>query len=153
MEVSIRREDLTRGLYLVQGVVERRSTVPILANVLLEPTESGIALTATDMEVGLRARVPAEVKKKGSVTVNARKMYEISREVTAEEVILKASMAGWVDILAGRSKFKVVSLDPKDFPQLPLAGESKGGAAVEIAAGTLREMVDKTLFAVSTDET
>ena len=153
MELSIRREDLTRGLYLVQGVVERRSTVPILANVLLEPAESGIALTATDMEVGLRARVPAEVKKKGTVTVNARKLYEISREVTAEELVLKASSAGWVDVLAGRSKFKVVSLEPKDFPQLPLAGESKVGVAVEIAAGTLREMIDKTLFSVSTDET
>jgi len=153
MDVSIRREDLTRGLYLVQGVVERRSTVPILANVLFEPAEGGVSLTATDMEVGLRVRVPAEVKKKGAVTVNARKLYEISREVTAEELVLKASAAGWVDVLAGRSKFKVVSLDPKDFPQLPLGVESKGGVAIEIAAATLREMIDKTLFAVSTDET
>ena len=153
MEVSIRREDLTRGLYLVQGVVERRSTVPILANVLFEPAEGGISLTATDMEVGLRVRVPAEVKKKGAVTVNARKLYEISREVTAEELVLKASTTGWVDLLAGRSKFKVVSLDSKDFPQLPLGVESKGGVTVEIAAAMLREMVDKTLFAVSTDET
>jgi len=153
MEVSIRREDLTRGLYLVQGVVERRSTVPILANVLFEPAEGGLALTATDMEVGLRVRVPAEVKKKGAVTVNARKLYEISREVTAEELVLKASTAGWVDVLAGRSKFKVVSLDSKDFPQLPLGVESKGGVTVQIAAGMLRDMVDKTLFAVSTDET
>ena len=153
MEVSIRREDLTRGLYLVQGVVERRSTVPILANVLLDPTEGGISFTATDMEVGLRVRVPAEVKKKGAVTVNARKLYEIGREVTAEALVLKASTPGWVDVLAGRSKFKVVSLDPKDFPELPLGVESEGAVAIEVAAATLREMIDKTLFAVSTDET
>jgi DNA polymerase-3 subunit beta len=153
MEVGVRREDLVRGLHLVQGVVERRNTLPILANVLLEPAESGIALSATDMEVGLRAHVPAQVKKKGTVTLNARKLYEIAREVAAEEVTLKSSQAGWVEVLAGRSRFKVVSLDAKDFPQLPLGPHASDGATVTIAAGTLREMIDKTIFAVSTDET
>lgn len=153
MEVSVRREDLARGLHLVQGVVERRNTLPILANVLVEPAEGGIALTATDMEVGLRSLVPAQVKKKGAVTLNARKLYEIVREVTAEEIVLKSTQAGWVELIAGRSKFRVVSLDPKDFPQLPLGAEAPPGVAIRIAAGTLREMIDKTLFAVSTDET
>ena len=83
MEVTVRREDLVRGLHLVQGVVERRNTLPILANVLIEPAAEGIALTATDMEVGLRGLVTAQVKKKGTVTLNARKLYEITREVTA----------------------------------------------------------------------
>jgi DNA polymerase-3 subunit beta len=153
MEVSIRREDLVRGLHLVQGVVERRNTLPILSNVLVEPAEGGISLTATDMEVGLRGLVPAQVKKKGSVTLNARKLYEIAREVTAEEVTLKSAQAGWVDLLAGRSKFRIVSLDPKDFPQLPLGTGTADGTSLRLAAGTLREMVDKTLFAVSSDET
>ncbi len=153
MEVSLKRDDLARGLHLVQGVVERRNTLPILANVLIEPAEGGIALTATDMEVGLRARVPAEVKGKGAVTVNARKLYEISRELAADELVLKSSVAGWVDVLAGRSKFKVVSLDAKDFPQLPLNSDQKGGVELNIPVETLREMIDKTLFAVSTDET
>src|SRR6185503_12776130 len=112
MEVSVRREDLVRGLYLVQGVVERRNTLPILSNVLIEPTEGGIALTATDMEVGLRGVVPAQVKKKGTTTLNARKLYEIAREVTADEITLKVGQAGWVDVHAGRSKFRVVSLEP-----------------------------------------
>src|SRR3990172_7792573 len=98
MEVTVRREALVRGLYLVQGVVERRNTLPILSNVLIEPTEGGIALTATDMEVGLRGQLTAQVKKKGAVTVNARKLYEIVREVTAEEIVIKAAQAGWVDI-------------------------------------------------------
>src|SRR5436309_3811485 len=153
MEVSIRREDLVRGLHLVQGVVERRNTLPILSNVLLEPAEGGIALTATDMEVGLRGLVPAQMKKKGSVTLNARKLYEIAREVTAEEVTLKSAQVGWVDLLAGRSKFRIVSLDPKDFPQLPLGTGTADGTSLRLAAGMLREMVDKTLFAVSSDET
>jgi DNA polymerase-3 subunit beta len=153
MEVSLRREDLVRGLHIVQGVVERRNTLPILANVLLEPAESGIALTATDMEVGLRGVVPAQVKKKGAVTLNARKLYEIAREVSGDEVVLKSTQPGWVDVLAGRSKFKIVSLEPKDFPQLPLGPDAPAGVEIRIAAGTLREMIDKTLFAVSSDET
>jgi DNA polymerase-3 subunit beta len=153
MEVSIKREDLLRGLHQVQGVVERRNTLPILANVLMEPTEGGLALTATDMEVGLRTRVTGKVKTKGAITLNARKLYEIVREVAAEEITLKAVAPGWVELLAGRSKFKVVSLDAKDFPELPLGAAETGGVPLRVASGTLREMIDKTLFAVSTDET
>ena len=84
MDVSIKREDLLRSLYLVQGVVERRTTQPILAHVLIEPGDDGIALSATDMEVGLRCQLPATARTKGSTTLNARKLYEIAREVTAE---------------------------------------------------------------------
>src|SRR2546429_9784731 len=120
-----------RRIYLVHVVVERRSKVPILANVLIESAEGGITLTATDMEVGLRVRTPADVKRKGSVTLNARKLYEISREVTADELLVKATAAGWGEVHAGRSKFKIVSLDPRDFPQLPLAMDPKGGGPME----------------------
>jgi DNA polymerase-3 subunit beta len=124
-----------------------------LAHVLIESDGDTVALSATDMEIGLRCRIPAKVKKGGSVTANARKLYEIAREVTSDEVTVKATAAGWVDLVAGRSKFKVVSLDPKEFPALPLAPGAAGGTTIKIAAGTLREMIDKTLFAVSTDET
>jgi DNA polymerase-3 subunit beta len=153
MEVSVRREDLIRSLYLVQGVVERRSTQPILAHVLLEPAEGGLAVVATDMEVGLRCQLPARVTKKGPTTLNARKLYEIAREVTSDEVTLRSGSEGWVDVVAGRSRFKVVSFPPKDFPELPLGSGLGGGAQIRVAAGTLREMIDKTIFAVSTDET
>jgi len=153
MEISTKREDLLHGLYLVQGVVERRTPQPVLAHVLMESDGDHVAISATDMDVGLRCRVPAAIKRPGSVTANARKLYEIAREVTSEEVTLKASGAGWVDLHAGRSKFKVVSLDPKDFPVLPLSAAAPAGTTIKIAAGTLREMIDKTLFAVSSDET
>lgn len=152
MEVTVKREDLVRGLYLVQGVVERRTPQPILSHVLIEPADGGIALVATDMEVGLRAVVPATVRKKAAVTVNARKLYEIARELTADELTLKSSTQGWVDVASGRSRFKVVSLEPKDFPELPF-GQTATGVPVRLAAGTLREMIDRTLFAVSSDET
>src|SRR5262249_61343418 len=125
MEVSIRREDLVRGLYLVQGVVERRNTLPILSNVLVEPAEGGMALTATDMEVGLRGLVPAQMKKKGSVTLNARKLYEIVREVTTEEVTLKSAQAGGGDALAGGSEVCYVTPRPKELSPL-LTGKGGG---------------------------
>lgn len=153
MEINVRREDLTRGLYLVQGVVERRSPSPILLNVLIEPAEDGVALTATDTEIGLRTRIKAKVGGKGSLTVSARKLYEIVREVAAEEITVRSTSPGWVEVLAGRSKFKIVSLDPKDFPDVPLAATSDGGVSIRMAASILSEMIDKTLFAVSTDET
>lgn len=153
MELTVGREDLVRGLHLVQGVVERRTTLPILANVMIEPAEGGIALSATDMEVGLRGYVPAEVKRKGAVTLNARKLYEIAREVAASEIVLRSTQAGWVEVLAGRSRFKIVSLDAKDFPPLPLGADAPTGVPIRVAGGTLREMIDKTLFAVSSDET
>jgi DNA polymerase-3 subunit beta len=151
MEIRVKRENLLRGLYLVQGVVERRSPQPILAHVLIEQDEAGIALTATDLEIGLRGHVDASVKKAGPITVNARKLYEIVREVVAEELTLKAA-GGWVEVVAGPAKFKVVSLDVKEFPELPFTSAAKG-SSIRLAAGTLREMIDRTIFAVSTDET
>src|SRR4029450_11998029 len=155
MEVSVKREELVHGLYLVQGVVERRNTQPILSHVLIEPADSGLALVATDMEVGLRCQLPAQIKKKGTTTVNARKLYEIAREVTAEELTLRTSSEGWGggEDTAGRPRFKVVSFPPKDFPELPLGAGVGGGTQLRVATGTLREMIDKTLFAVSTGET
>lgn len=152
MEVTLKREDLVRGLHLVQGVVERRSTLPILLNVHIEPCEEGIALTATDTEIGLRARVVAHVTRKVPITVSARKLYEITRELSAPDVTIKATAPGWIELHAGRSKFKVVTMDAKDFPVVPLAGDA-GAKSFTIAASILREMIDRTIFAVSTDET
>src|SRR5262249_42540020 len=121
MEATLKREDLVRGLHLVQGVVERRSTLPILLNVHIEPCEEGVALTATDTEVGLRVRVRAQTTRKAAITLSARKLYEIIRELTTPEVTIRAATAGWVEVHAGRSKFKVVSMDAKDFPAVSLA--------------------------------
>jgi DNA polymerase-3 subunit beta len=152
MDASVKREELLHGLYLVQGVVERRTPQPVLAHVLIEADDVGLALTATDLEVGLRTRIAGSVKRPGAVTANARKLYEIAREVSADDVGLRSGGVGWVELHAGRSKFKVVSLDPKDYPPIPL-GQEAAGTRITLAAGTLREMIDKTLFAVSTDET
>lgn len=152
MEVTVRREELVRALNLVQGVVERRSPQPILATVLLAPADGSLTLTATDLEIGIRVDVPAAAGRKGAAAVNARKLFEIAREVGSEEVRLRLSAPGWLELVAGRSRFKIVSLDPKEFPALPLTAE-RPGVTVRLATGTLHEMLDKTLFAVCQDET
>ena len=153
MEIRVRREDLLRGLHLVQGVVERRSPQPILAHVLIEPEDKGIAVSATDMDIGFRGHVDSIVTKPAPITASARKLYEIAREVGSDEVVVRSVADGWLEVLAGRSKFKVVSLDPGEFPELPLREPAPKGATIRVAAGTLREMIDRTIFSVSTDET
>src|SRR2546428_11423069 len=99
MELSIRREELVRGLHLLQGVRERPEVVPLLSHVLVDPAEDGVALTATDMGVGLRIVLPAEVRTGGAIMLDARKLYEIARQATAEEVVLTSAQTPWVDLL------------------------------------------------------
>lgn len=154
MELNIGREDLVQALYLTQGVVERRNTLPILANVLMDAAEDALLVTASDLEVGVRRRCPATVKKRGAVTLNARKLYEIAREIPGDTVSVKSAASGMVEIHGGRSRFRMVSLDPKEFPDLPFGTGGPGdGMRLRVGGTLLGEMIDRTIFSVSTDET
>ncbi len=150
MEVKAKRGDLLATLYWAQSIVERRNTMPILANALIDAQKSKIQLTATDLEVGVRGEVEGEIVKPGTLTVNAKKLYEIVREIPTDEVQLKRLDNDWVEIKSGKSKFKIVGMDAKEFPQFPKF-EAKGRAS--IAASLVRGMIERTIFAVSTDET
>jgi DNA polymerase III subunit beta len=157
MELIVGRSTLLGGLNLAQGIVERRNTVPILGNVLAEAKESSLTLTATDMEVGMRTRMACECGNPGAVTLNAHKLFEIVREAEADEVSLRSLENDWVEIKCGRARFKMMSLDPRSFPAMPSAGEkSEAGAPraeLSVGAKVLTTMIDKTIFAVSPDET
>lgn len=153
MEFTIAREELLQGLYLTQGIVERRTTIPILAHVLLETTDAGISIAATDQEVGVRRACEAKVKKKGAVTTGARKLYEIVRECPEGALSLRSLENNWIGISSGKSKFKIVGLDPREFPAMPTAVADKKSKAAEIPGALLQEMIQRTIFAVSTDET
>ena len=153
MELSMRREDLVQALYLTQGVVERRNTLPILANVLLEAADDALLVTASDLEIGVRRKCGASVKKRGAVTLNARKLYEIAREIPADTVLVRAVSSGLVEVQGGRSRFRMVSLDAKDFPELPFGSGASEGAKIRVTGKLLGSMIDRTIFAVSTDET
>ncbi len=150
MEIKARREDLLAALYWTQSIVERRNTLPILANVLMEAQRGTLRITATDLEVGVRSEVEGEVTREGTVTVNAKKLYEIVREIPSEEVQLKRLENEWVEIRSGKSVFKIVGMDAREFPQFPkFDGEELSSAP----ASTIKGMIERTIFSVSTDET
>jgi DNA polymerase-3 subunit beta len=150
MEIKAKRESLLATLYWTQSIVERRNTMPILANVLFEAAKGSIRVTATDLEVGVRGEVEGDVAKEGSVTINAKKIYEIIREVPNEQVQLKRLDNDWVEIRSGKSVFKIVGIEAKEFPQFP---KIDGKTLSSTPASALREMIERTLFSVSTDET
>jgi DNA polymerase III subunit beta len=150
MEIKAKRGDLLAMLYWTQSIVERRNTMPILANVLVESQKSYIRVTATDLEVGVRGNVDGEVIKEGTVAVNAKKLYEIIREVPNEQVQLKRLENDWVEIRSGKSVFKIVGMDAREFPQFPKIDNKDLSTT---PASTIREMIERTIFSVSTDET
>ncbi|HZC45187.1 MAG TPA: DNA polymerase III subunit beta [Candidatus Acidoferrum sp.] len=158
MGLSIDRTSLLSGLGLVQGIVERRTTVPILGHVLIEPDGNSLTLSATDLEVGIRTQVNCSGKEK-SLTLNARKLFEIVRETEGEEVALTSLDGDWVELKCGRAKFKMMGLDPRSFPAMPSQSTKDSGAKKQqlkaeltISAAVLAAMIDKTIFAVSPDE-
>ncbi len=163
MEFSVGKEDLLQCLYLVQGVVERRSSLPMLSHVLIESNSPGedeglISLGATDLEIGIRQQCQAEVKASGSMTADARKLYEIIRELPSGPIRLRSGGNGWVDVTSGKSRFRIASLDPKEFPTITGQKEKKEESSssdqfISLPGPTLREMIEKTLFATSPDET
>ncbi len=158
MGLSIERASLLSGLGLVQGIVERRTTVPILGHVLIEPNGNALTLSATDLEVGIRTQVACSGKEK-SLTLNARKLFEIVRETEGDEVALTSLDGDWVELKCGRAKFKMMGLDPRSFPAMPSQSTKDSGSAkkqlkaeLTIPAAVLAGMIDKTIFAVSPDE-
>lgn len=153
MEFSIAREELLHGLHLTQGIVERRTTIPILANVLLESANDGVVIAATDQEVGVRRRCDAKVKKKGALTTGARKLFEIVRECPEGAIVLRTLENNWIEVSSGKTRFKIVGLDPKEFPAMPAAPAEADGGSVAVPVAMLREMIERTQFAMSLDET
>lgn len=153
MNIIIERAALLRSLSHVQSVVERRSTIPILVNVLLRATGDGLALAATDMDLEIVETVPAEVTRPGGVTAPAHTLFDIVRKLPdGSQVQLEATNDGAsLTLRAGRSQFRLPCLPVEDFPQL--SGGDPNSARFDIAAAALRGLIDRTRFAISTEET
>jgi len=144
MKIRIERNELLAALARVQGVVERRNTVPILSNILLEADDGGIHVFATDLEIGIRGTYDGEVLSPGGVTVSARKLFEICRELNDGPVEMTEEEQ-WVTVTSGRSRFRVASLPSADFPPVP---ETEGEVLVPVARDVFSTMIRKTFFAV-----
>ncbi|HJN44356.1 MAG: DNA polymerase III subunit beta [Vicinamibacterales bacterium] len=152
MELSVRKTELLRELQLFQGIVERKNTIPILANILVEAEDGAkeVRLIATDLEVGLRSRCPAEVTKGGALTLPAKKLYEIVRALPETELRITQSAKGSVNVAAERFSSRMQTLPREDFPALP---EATGANTVNLPCKILSEMVAKTQCAVTGEDT
>jgi DNA polymerase-3 subunit beta len=151
MELSVRQSDLLRELQLFQGIVERKNTIPILGNVLLEANgEGGLQMLATDLEVGLRSQCAAEISEPGSVTIPAKKLFEIVRALPETEIRIQEGAKGAVEVAAAQFDSRMQTLPREDFPTVPEPGS--GWSAV-LPRAALGEMVAKTQFAITGEDT
>ncbi|MGH9338796.1 MAG: DNA polymerase III subunit beta [Acidobacteriota bacterium] len=148
MDLVVKKGELFRELQYVQGVVERKTTVPILANLLLETTGNALMITATDLDVTVQCSCPAAVKVSGALTVSARKLVEIVRLLPESDVHLKASGQDWINVTCERSRFKIASLAKSNFPDIPAVN----GTPVVLSAPALRHMIARCIFAITQEE-
>jgi DNA polymerase III subunit beta len=149
MELVVRKNDLLRELQLFQGIVERKNTIPILANVLMEAKGDEVRFLATDLEVGLRSRCTASVAKSGALTLPAKKFYEIIKSLPETDIRI-AEDKGGVKVAADRFDSRMQTLPREDFPTLPEAG---GAVSATLPRAAVREMVAKTQFAITGEDT
>ena len=149
MELVVRKNELLRELQLFQGIVERKNTIPILANVLLEAKGDEVRMLATDLEVALRSRCQASVAKGGSLTLPAKKLYEIIRALPETDVRIEEDKNG-VKVAADRFDSRMQTLPREDFPTLP---DLSGKARATLPRGPVKEMVSKTQFAITGEDT
>jgi DNA polymerase-3 subunit beta len=148
MEFTIARNDLVRELSLLQGVVEKRTTIPILSNVLIEASQNRITLTATDLELGIRSNCPATVKKSGSGTVPAKRFLDYVRLLPDADIQVKFGDNQWISIVCGRSRTRIAGMSRDSYPELP----EKPERLAEIPAKTLSSAISQTIFSISMEE-
>lgn len=149
MEFSVKRNSLLSELNLVQGVIEKKSTIPILSNILLEVEAGRLGITATDLDVSICCGCAAEVKSDGTVTVSARRLFDIVR-LLPEEADIHCSLLenDWVQLISGNSQYKVVGLPKENFPSIP----QPSGASISVPGAILRSMIQRTMFAITQEE-
>src|SRR5215475_3854140 len=149
MEITVSKFELLRELAATQGVVERKTTIPILSNYLFEAGGDKLTLTATDLDLSLRTACGAKVKKEGACTVPARKLYDYVKLLPDADVTIRLMENHWVSIRCGRSNTKMVGMAKSNFPSLPVFPTS---GVVKIPAQVLRFMIAKTGFAIANEE-
>jgi DNA polymerase-3 subunit beta len=150
MEFSVSKSDLVRELGLTQGVVEKKTTIPILSNILVETDKEHdqILLTATDLELGIRSACPARIKKEGAGTIPARRLLDYVRLLPDAEVQVKVADNQWASLVCGRSRTRIAGMSRESFPELPAMPE----VIAQIPLATVSQMIASTIFAISAEE-
>src|SRR6202035_2804293 len=149
MEITVSKFELLRELTATQGVVERKTTIPILSNYLFEASGDKLSLTATDLDLSLRTACSAKVKKEGSCTIPARKLHDYVKLLPDADITIKLLENHWISIRCGRSNTKMVGMARSNFPTLPIFPTV---GVVKIPAQVLRSMIAKTGFAIASEE-
>jgi len=149
MEITVSKFELLRELTATQGVVERKTTIPILSNYLFEAAGDKLSLTATDLDLSLRTSCNAKVKKEGACTIPARKLYDYVKLLPDADITIRLLDNHWVSIRCGRSNTKMVGMAKSNFPGLPVFPSA---GTIKIPAAVLRSMIAKTGFAIASEE-
>ncbi|MBW2496250.1 MAG: DNA polymerase III subunit beta [Deltaproteobacteria bacterium] len=154
MKLSISKTEFLQGLGRIQSIVEKRNSMPILANTLIEAPKTGkeatLQLSATDLEVGVRSLHTAKIEKAGGLTVSAKKLFEIVRELPDEQVGLEATANSYLEIRCNRSRFTLAGTAAEEYPTLPEFSPEK---TIPVSAEMLSTMIERTMYAASLDET
>jgi DNA polymerase-3 subunit beta len=150
MKATIERATLLKGLSHVQSVVERRNTIPILSNVLIDAADRTLKLMATDLDLQINEHVAATIETPGATTVSAHTLFDIVRKLPEGSQVQLSAAEGRMTIMAGRAKFSLATLPRDDFPVI---AEGELPVSFELSAETLKQIIDKTRFAISTEET
>lgn len=151
MEFIIEKEILAKGLHRVQGIIDKKGTKPMLLNVIIEAQGNEIKITATDLEVGYKESHIAEIKKEGKIGILGKKLFEIVRELPEKVVSLRQKENFWVEIKSGKSIFNIMGIEGEKYPALPSYNEEE--EFIKVPNKIINEMINKTIFAVSNDET
>ena len=153
MKLQIEKGVLLLGLQRVQGIMDKRSTIPILSNILLEgrastsdSKHSTLDIVATDLEIGMRGSYPAQIHGDGAIAVSGRKLYDIVRELPDGNIDISVEDGKLLEIRSGKSFFKIAGFNKEDFPSLPEVTEDQ---MLEIESRTFGDMIKKTMFAVA----
>ena len=148
MEFSVTKSNLVNELNTTQGVVERKTTIPILSNLLVEASGSRLTITATDLELSVRTSCDAKVKKEGAGTIPAKKLLDLVRLLPEGEIKFKLLDNHWVEIVSDRKKYKMVGMAKENFPAIPAVPHT----LVQIPAAVLESLIARTKFAISLEE-
>jgi DNA polymerase-3 subunit beta len=149
MKFSIAKEPFLDELQILQGIVEKRNTMPILANILMNVRENDIELTGTDLEVGMRTHLGADIGRAGAITVNGKKIYEIVKSLPEGQTVEVELKDETIEIRAGASEFKVLCLAKEDYPQVPDAKFEKG---ITLPLQDLKDMIDRVFYAITQEQ-
>ncbi len=149
LNCTISRSDFLEGLNSLQNITNKRVTLAILSNILIETDDDGLILTGTDLEVGLRVKVPAEIHDQGILTLPSKKIFEIVRESGSENITIQETENSWVVISAGLSTYNLAGIASNEYPEFP---EFKEDNFVSFEAGIFSDLIEKVIFSVANEE-